>query len=767
MGRTSDRVYDKRSRLVRVIAYPDPSTRTITKYDYDGTGNLVKVTTGLSSESDPQVSVDRYLYDSLSRKVQWTDPLGQSTSYTYDLAGNLTAMLDRNDITTRYAFDALGRMVSRRVAKDGELLYDTWVYGLTGARLEMNDGTGRSTYVYDELGRLVLERNPGGVEKRYSFDAMGNRASFELMWNGGNEIDLTYEYDPENRLAEVNNEGDRTTYEYDLAGRLSRTVNQTTGLTDALTRNDAGLPVSQLITWGPRLLYLFNHDYDLSGDMVKKVGWGEGLSPLDVGATYYAYDGMDRLTHVEYPDGRVVDYSFDDLGNRARMVEIVGSAGPGGSGLGGSAGEAAGESVRQTTYAYDVGSRLLTAETLGGGDSRTVLHFSYDANGNQVAKEELIYAGGSVVGGDSWRFSFDGLNRLDGVVTPEAERYRYTYTADGLRVGKRSLEQTLSYVWDGQDIVLETLGTGEHAVTVTGAHIISRTSSKRDATVAAVGAYYYTHTARGDVLSVLGALGPENERYEYDAYGTQTVWPVGPYRTPGPRDASELWANPFGFNGEQSDAESGSTYLRARFYDPTLGRFLSPDPAKEGTNWYVYCDSNPVRFIDTTGYWKKEVHYGLTFALGVGLGLSEQDAAKLAAADQSVDFWPGYGPYPWLGGQSYHFDTGIPGTDTRLVHVSDALESARLAMANGDRDKAIELLGQGLHALQDLYAHGDYMKDSGQLWVKHPEALDEPMENPLAFLQTLLATYGYMGCAVELVGTVAPEEPESGTEPEL
>jgi len=114
---------------------------------------------------------------------------------------------------------------------------------------------------------------------RFGRTSLGNRTSFELMWNGGKELALTYEYDPENRLAEVNNEGDRTTYEYDPAGRVLKTVNQTTGLTDALTRNDAGLPVSQLITWGPRLLYLFEHDYDLSGDMVKKVGWGYAFRP--------------------------------------------------------------------------------------------------------------------------------------------------------------------------------------------------------------------------------------------------------------------------------------------------------------------------------------------------------------------------------------------------------------------------------------------------------------------------------------------------------
>jgi len=106
--------------------------------------------------------------------------------------------------------------------------------------------------------------------------------------------------------------------------------------------------------------------------MVKKVGWGAGtawgagvapsgrgggLTPgsdgvasgaSDEGITRYAYDGMDRLTRVEYPDGRTVEYEFDDLGNRARMVEVVGvpgagDASPGGSD--GSGGASTGQSV--------------------------------------------------------------------------------------------------------------------------------------------------------------------------------------------------------------------------------------------------------------------------------------------------------------------------------------------------------------------------------------------------------------------------------------
>ena len=57
----------------------------------------------------------------------------------------------------------------------------------------------------------------------------------------------------------------------------------------------------------------------------------------------------------------------------------------------------------------------------------------------------------------------------------------------------------------------------------------------------------------------------------------------------------------FGYAGEYHDAESGYIYLRNRYYDPDIGRFITEDPAKDGTNWYVYCGNNPVMFGDPLG----------------------------------------------------------------------------------------------------------------------------------------------------------------------
>ena len=67
------------------------------------------------------------------------------------------------------------------------------------------------------------------------------------------------------------------------------------------------------------------------------------------------------------------------------------------------------------------------------------------------------------------------------------------------------------------------------------------------------------------------------------------------------RIKTEGTVDPFGCCGEYLDSETGFLYLRARYYDPTTGRFTSVDPAKDGLNWYAYCNNNPVRYVDRTG----------------------------------------------------------------------------------------------------------------------------------------------------------------------
>jgi RHS repeat-associated protein len=76
--------------------------------------------------------------------------------------------------------------------------------------------------------------------------------------------------------------------------------------------------------------------------------------------------------------------------------------------------------------------------------------------------------------------------------------------------------------------------------------------------------------------------------YRYDAFGNQVA--------PDPNDT-----NPFRYNAEYFDAETGKYYLRFRYYNPTIGRFTQEDPIRFDLNWYIYANNNPILYIDPSG----------------------------------------------------------------------------------------------------------------------------------------------------------------------
>ena len=97
---------------------------------------------------------------------------------------------------------------------------------------------------------------------------------------------------------------------------------------------------------------------------------------------------------------------------------------------------------------------------------------------------------------------------------------------------------------------------------------------------------YYMHNAHGDVVESFS--GVFRSVHNYTAYGTQGYCENDDMDT-------------FGYCGQQYDWETGNYYMRARYYNPDTGRFISEDPVKDGNNWYSYCAGNPVMFWDIMG----------------------------------------------------------------------------------------------------------------------------------------------------------------------
>ena len=151
----------------------------------------------------------------------------------------------------------------------------------------------------------------------------------------------------------------------------------------------------------------------------------------------------------------------------------------------------------------------------------------------------------------------------------------YTYYYDGLRKSKSTNGVTTYFIWHNGNMVYEFTTEDETTYTY-GLRLISSDD------------YTYVLNAHGDVVALLDASGNVTKRYDYDAFGNELNL-----------DANDT--NPFRYCGEYFDRESGTFYLRARYYSPTRGRFSTVDPIKDGLNWYAYCGNSPVVFVDPWG----------------------------------------------------------------------------------------------------------------------------------------------------------------------
>jgi RHS repeat-associated protein len=131
--------------------------------------------------------------------------------------------------------------------------------------------------------------------------------------------------------------------------------------------------------------------------------------------------------------------------------------------------------------------------------------------------------------------------------------------------------------------------------------------------------FYYLSDGLGSTMALTDADGEVANTYEYDVFGAV-------------RASTGSQPNEFRFTGEQADDSTSLQYLRARYYDPAVGRFLSRDPLPF-IQRYAYVGNNPVRFTDP---------YGLGCPRGLGWACDVAGGIKAGAE--------------WLG-EDYHWLT--------------------------------------------------------------------------------------------------------------
>jgi len=438
--------------------------------------------------------------------------------------------------------------------------------------------------IYDSLGRKYTETEYDGngysIFRGYFYEGVSQYVSKELT--GQYHLLLysskTYEYDGEMRVVKVKESGEETvSYTYDANGnKKSETL--ANGVVSTYDYNKANRIVKLVNKKGNSTISSYEYSYYLDGSDACKKTTENGI----IETTEYEYDGLKRLTEESVEKGNKTDtysYEYDDYGNRSKMT-------------------ATGSEEFVTEYSYNNAQGKYTAllqkevKTVEGEENPLDLNsnvkqtiYTYDANGNQITK---------TAEGKTETNTYDGLNQLIGFTDGETTA-SYKYNASGLRYEKTVNGETINHVWDGnQQIVADVIDNQfyEADCYIRGTNLVAKynywNGDKSEYT-------YYTQNAHGDVVNLTDKDGKVTKSYRYDAFGVE-------------KNIDENDTNAFRYCGEYYDKETATVYLRARYYNPSTGRFINRDSylGKRSDplslNLYTYCRNNPIRYIDPSGH---------------------------------------------------------------------------------------------------------------------------------------------------------------------
>ena len=554
--------------------------KNITKYFYNNAGIQTKMYTGMSSESDTSYLTTNYEYDCWLRPDRTIDSTGyNSGTITYDLNGNVLTSTDANGNVTTNTYDALNRVLTANTVNPNDSsknVSKSYQYDKMGRTVRTTVNDKSTTYLYDDLGRVYQEEGYNSF-KGYKYAGISQYPIYECsgIFHKIIYYEKNYEYDDEMRVSSVQeSENDIVSYTYDANGnKKSETLGN--GVISTYTYNKANRITKIENKKGNSNISVYEYSYYLDGSDACKVRNENGI----IETTEYEYDGLKRLAEESVKVGNSTDtyaYEYDDYGNRSKMT-------------------ATGSENYVTEYSYNNAqgkyTALLQKETktveddnalkLQNNVKQTV--YTYDANGNQLTK---------TADGKTETNTYDGLNQLisftDGETTAS-----YTYSISGLRDSKTVNGVTTTHIWSGSQIVVDYTAHYTSTVYIRGTSLAAAfdwdEGSKGDNR-------FYIQNAHGDVVNLTNTDGEVTKKYTYDAFGVE-------------KNIDDSDTNAFRYCGEYYDAETGTIYLRARYYNPSTGRFISRDSVTGdindplSLNLYTYCHNNPLLNFDPSGHW--------------------------------------------------------------------------------------------------------------------------------------------------------------------
>ena len=284
---------------------------------------------------------------------------------------------------------------------------------------------------------------------------------------------------------------------------------------------------------------------------------------------------MGRLTG-ETLDGETACYSYDHAGNRLTRT---------GAG-------------RTEHYRYNSRNQLTELDSTAG-----TVRYEYDPAGSLTAGVHTAQGGSAA---ERTGYTYDAYNRNTSVCGAGYVQQNH-YDAEGLRYAVTGNGETTNFVYRN-DMPVSELDADKNPLRgyVLGNEYISQVDGTSFG--------YYLNDEQGSVRYLTGSDGSIRNHYRYSAFG-ETI------------TAEETVPNRLRYNEQMADGLIGLYYLRARYYNASLGRFTQEDVIyNDGLNLYAYCNSNPVMYSDPSGF---EAENGLTCTHKVG-GEKDSKGGKYA-----------------------------------------------------------------------------------------------------------------------------------------
>ncbi|MGH2918842.1 MAG: RHS repeat-associated core domain-containing protein, partial [Solirubrobacteraceae bacterium] len=549
-GEVTRTTYDELDRPTTVTR-PDDSAL---HFAYDANGNRTSVKDGLNHETT-------FAYDPADRVTRQIDALDRASTYAYDASGRHTTTRDPAGRTTTHGYDAASQLTSISYS-DSDTYGVSYAYDELGRRIGMTDGTGTSTSSYDSLGRLSATTDGAGRTLGYRYDLAGNVT--KITYPPGlvaqtapgqtiSDPSVTRAHDDAGRLTSVTDWlGSTTGFSYDANGNLTeqRYPNDTTATltydrADELTQRTDNGPTGTILD----LPYTRNANGQIQTHNQTATQPG-ATATLD-------YDARRQLSTLTVA-GQVTASYAHDLADRLTRTDSATTA---------------------TGLDYDAANQLTRTVDPATGEARSTL--TYDELGNRVRTQPAATAG-MLTPPRPTSYSYDQANRLTrvhkdstSILDPGIDR-SYSYDGDGLRA---------DLLWD-QASSLPLILADSGALYITGPDGLPLEQLAFDGT-----RRYYHHDQLGSTRALTTTTATIAARSDYDPYGNPTT----------PTTAA---TNPFGYAGQYTDHTTGLIYMRARWYDPTTGQFITADPsghASGETNLYRYAAGDPANHVDPSG----------------------------------------------------------------------------------------------------------------------------------------------------------------------